>query len=142
MTDTAATTCADNRSPGASAEPSVVDLTAGWLESAQGRAKYLTRLAAAEARLAATSLVVIIALAIVVALLVVGSWGMVVAGTTLAATAAGAPLWAMLGGWALVHLVVAGGLIRYVFRLGGNLQFAKTRAHMFTPDAKETGHAE
>lgn len=106
---------------------SVLDATTGWISAARERATLIARLAAAEARLAATSLVLIVALAIAIAIMFLSAWGLLAAGLVYGLHQSGVSLWASLTGLAALHIVIALLLARRAAGLGANLKFAATR---------------
>ena len=116
---------------------SVLDATTGWISAARERATLITRLAAAEARLAATSLVLIVALAIAISIMMLSAWGLIAAGLVYLLHQSGVPLWASLAGLAALHLAIALLLARRAAGLGANLKFTATR-RQFSEAAEPT----
>lgn len=106
---------------------SVIAATAGWIEATRERAASVARLAAAEARLAATSFIVIVAVAATAAVLLLSAWGLIAAGIVYALHESGFPLVWILPGLAALHVVAALALATYASRISANLQFSQTR---------------
>ena len=110
-------------------DQSVVDATAGWFLAARDRGALVARLAAAEARLAATSFLLIIGIVVAIAVLALSAWGLVAAGIVHGLVEAGMPVGFALASVALVHLLAAAGLAVYAVRVSRNMKFSETRRH-------------
>jgi ABC-type nickel/cobalt efflux system permease component RcnA len=114
--------------PGKVAESaSIASLVADWMSATGSRIRITTELAFAEARLAATSLTLMLLMGTLSALFVLVAWGLVVAGLVAVALKFGLTLWLTLASLSLLHAVAAWLLWRGAVRLGRYLEFAATR---------------
>lgn len=107
-----------------------VESASEWFVAGAQHSKTLLQLAAAEARLAATSFAWLIAIATSIAILVLAVWGLAAAGLIGFAVEQGVPMWASLLGMAAVHAAVAYWLLRKGTRLEDNLAFPATRERL------------
>jgi hypothetical protein len=103
---------------------------AGWLSATRERARSVSQLAAAEAKLAAQSVALMAFLAMLTAVCLLGSWGMLLAGLVYALHQAGLPLWGALVAVALANGVAAYLLWRTALGLSRHLEFSATRAEL------------
>lgn len=87
----------------------------------------MTELAAAEARLAAISLSLMTFLAMLAAALVLGAWGLMVAGLVYGLLQLQIPLWLLLLVLGGLHALLAALAWRAAVNLSDNLQFKGTR---------------
>ncbi len=94
------------------------------------RARLVSRLALAEARLAATSLALMGFLALLAAAFVMGAWGLLLAGLVLGLLQLQLPLWPMLLALAGLHVLLATLAWRFLLALSGNLEFSRTRSQI------------
>ena len=115
--------------PDETAESIAVHAT-GWFSAWRERLHLLTELAVAEAKLAAISVALMAFFGTLAALCLLVAWGLLVAGLVNVILLLGVPLWSVLLGLALVHLIVAGLLTRSVFKLGNHLSFSETRGQL------------
>jgi ABC-type nickel/cobalt efflux system permease component RcnA len=114
--------------PGSAAEStSIAALVADWMSATSSRIRITTELAFAEARLAATSLTLMVLMGTLSALFLLVAWGLVVAGLVAAAFEVGMPLWLALAALSLLHALGAWLLWRGAVKLGRYLEFAATR---------------
>jgi ABC-type nickel/cobalt efflux system permease component RcnA len=114
--------------PGTAAESaSIVTLVADWMSATSSRFRLSTELVFAEARLAATSLTLMVLMGMLSALFILVAWGLVVAGLVAAALNFGISLWVTLAGLSLLHALGAWLLWRGAIGLGRYLEFAATR---------------
>jgi ABC-type nickel/cobalt efflux system permease component RcnA len=125
--------------PGTAAESaSIATLVADWMSATSSRIRITTELAFAEARLAATSLTLMVLMGMLSALFILVAWGLVVAGLVAAALKIGITLWLMLAALSLLHAFGAWLLWRGAVRLGRYLEFAATRQQL--KQAQEVRH--
>jgi hypothetical protein len=103
---------------------------AGWLSATRERARSLSELAAAEAKLAAQSVALMAFLGMLTAVCLLGSWGMLLAGLVYALHQAGLSLWGALFAVALANGVAAYLLWRTALGLSRHLEFSATRAEL------------
>lgn len=118
-----------NAAPHSSA--SIGELVADWLSTTGDRIGAVTRLAMAEARLAAISAALMAFLAVLAALFVFAAWGLGVAGVVHAFIDMGAALWAVLLSIAVVHVLGAIALWATAMRLGRYVEFRATQRQLF-----------
>jgi ABC-type nickel/cobalt efflux system permease component RcnA len=117
--------------PGAATESaSIATLVADWMSATGSRIRITTELAFAEARLAATSLTLMVLMGMLSALFIFGAWGLVVAGLVAAALQYGISLWLTLAALSLLHALGAWLLWRGATGLSRYLEFAATRQQM------------
>ena len=102
----------------------------GWIEATRERARSVTHLALAEARLAALSVVLMAFFGMLAAMCLLGAWGLLVAGIAYALVQAGMSMWVVLLILGAGHLLLAWLLWRSAMRLTRNLEFAATRARI------------
>lgn len=107
----------------------IATYTLGWLSSIRSRVHIVCELAIAEARLAATSVAVMLFLAVSAAVLLLGAWGLLLAGLVNGLLQFAIPLWAILVGLALLHILAALFLVWRALGLTENLHFSATRGH-------------
>lgn len=107
-----------------------LEAAGGWVSATVERSRTIAQLAAAELRLATSTVTVIFTTAIAIAVLVMSAWGLILAGVIGYTVQAGIPLWMVVGVAAVVHIIVAGLLYARTMKLGRNLTFAETR-HQF-----------
>lgn len=120
---------------GGTGSPTIGELIADWFSTASARVGDVTRLALAEARLAAVSVALMAFLAMLAALFVFAAWGLGIAGIVHAFLDTGAALWAVLLGIAVAHLIGAVGLWSMAMRLGRHVEFRATQRQLFeAPD--------
>jgi hypothetical protein len=125
--------------PGTAAEStSIATLVADWMSATSSRIRLTTELAFAEARLAATSLTLMVLMGMLSALFVLVAWGLVVAGLVAAAMQFGMSLWLTLAVLSFLHALGAWLLWRGAIRLGHYLEFAATRQQL--KRVQEAGH--
>jgi hypothetical protein len=127
----------DNQDPATKtddAEPAPADgligHATGWIEATRERARSVTHLALAEARLAALSVVMMAFFGMLAAMCLLGAWGLLVAGVAYALVQAGMSLWVALLLLGAGHLLLAWLLWRSAMRLTRHLEFAATRARI------------
>ena len=114
---------------------SIVSLVSDWVSETSSRIRLTTELALAEAKLAATSVALMMFFALLAAVFVLGAWGLLIAGLVSGLVQAlDAPLWAVLTGLCVLHVVLARWLWSRVVRLTKHLEFSATR--------QQFGHAE
>ena len=112
----------------AAPETGIVTLVSDWVSEAHSRVKLTTELALAEAKLAVTSVALMMFLALMAAVSVLSAWGLLVAGLVSGLVLAfDAPLWVVLTALGVVHVVVAWWLWSRVVRLTKHLEFSATR---------------
>lgn len=111
--------------------PPIGELIADWFSTAGARVGAITRLALAEARLAAVSAALMAFLAMLAALFVFAAWGLGVAGVVRVFLDAGVALWRILLGTAIVHLLGAVALWVMAMRLGRHVEFRATQRQLF-----------
>lgn len=115
----------------ATRSPSIGELVADWLSTTGDRVGAVTRLAIAEARLAAISAALMAFLAVLAALFVFAAWGLGIAGVVHLFLDLGAQLWVVLLIIAIVHVVGALGLWSIAMRLGRHVEFRATQRQLF-----------
>lgn len=114
----------------------IVALMAGWFSATRERARSISRLAMAEAKLAAHSVALMAFLGMLTAVCLLGSWGMLLAGLVYGLYEAGLPLWVALLLVAAANIVAAYLLWRTAIGLSRHLEFNATRAQLQKePDA-------
>lgn len=107
----------------------IVELSQGWLSSIRSRAHITTELALAEAKLAVTSVAAMVLIAVVAAILLLSAWGLAIAGLVIALMQGTEwPLWTILAGLAVIHVIAAVLIVFRALALSENLQFSETRA--------------
>lgn len=109
----------------------IAELASDWFTTKTARIATISRLAAAEARLAAVSIALMAFLAVLAAIFVFSAWGLGVASLVNGLLAAGFALWAIFLGLAIAHIVIAILLWRSMMRLGRNVEFRATRRRLF-----------
>ncbi|MGB5739851.1 MAG: hypothetical protein WBM54_10915, partial [Woeseia sp.] len=82
---------------------SIATLVADWMSATGSRLRLTTELAFAEARLAATSLTLMVLMGMLSALFILVAWGLVVAGLVAAGLQFDISLWLMLAGLSVLH---------------------------------------
>jgi hypothetical protein len=102
-------------------------LVADWMSATSSRIRLTTELAFAEARLAATSLTLMVLMGMLSALFLFVAWGLVVAGLVAAASNFGISLGLTLAALSFLHALGAWLLWRGAVRLGRYLEFSATR---------------
>ncbi len=105
-------------------------LASGWLTATRERARAISRLAIAEARLAAHSVALMAFLGMLTAVCLLGSWGMLLAALVYGLHQAGLALWAALLLVAAANIVAAYLLWRTALGLSRHLEFNATRAQL------------
>jgi hypothetical protein len=106
---------------------SIATLVTDWMSATSCRIRIATELAFVEARLAATSLTLMVLMGMLSALFLLVAWGLVVAGLVAVALNFGISLWLTLTALSLLHAVGAWLLWRGVIKLGRYLEFSATR---------------
>lgn len=106
---------------------SIATIVADWLSATSSRFRMTAELVFAEARLAATSLTLMVLMGMLSALFLLVAWGLVVAGLVAAALRFGLALWLTLAVLSLMHALGAWLLWRGALKLGRYLEFAATR---------------
>lgn len=114
----------------AAPEKNILAYATGWFGSLRARAHITTELALAEAKLAAISLAFMVFLAVIAAVLLLSAWGLLIAGLVHGLLQTGLPLWALLTGVAVIHVIAALLLAMRALRMSDNMSFAKTRDHI------------
>lgn len=116
------------RQPGDEPEnsASLASLASDWASNAKARAEVVSGLAAAEAKLAISSVAAMVFLGLVAAVFLLSAWGLAVAGLVHGLYELGFPLWGILTTLAVVHVVAALLLWRYAMRLTTHLKFPAT----------------
>jgi hypothetical protein len=109
-------------------EQQIATIAVGWLTSIRDRVHTAGELVLAEAKLAAVSVAVMIFMAALAALLVLSAWGLILAGVVHGLLQAGLPLWAILTGVAVLHLLGALFLGYRAMRMSENMKFPASRA--------------
>ncbi|MBT8086129.1 MAG: hypothetical protein KJO19_07925 [Woeseia sp.] len=102
----------------------------GWISSMRARIHVVMELAVAEATLAATSAAAMCLYVAVATLFLLGAWGLLVAGTTLALLQWGVSLYAALLGFALLHIVIAGIFAMRAVKMSRHINLAATRQQL------------
>lgn len=110
---------------------SIGELVADWLSTTGDRVNAVTRLAMAEARLAAISAALMAFLAMLAALFVFAAWGLAIAGAVHMFLDLGVALWAVLLAIAVVHILGAVALWSAAMRLGRHVEFRATQRQLF-----------
>ena len=116
----------------------IAELASDWFTTKASRVGTITRLAAAEARLAVVSVALMVFLAVLGAIFVFSAWGLGVAALVNVLLGFGWSLWTIFLGLALTHVLIAALLLRATMRLGRNVEFRATRKSMFDPDNAES----
>lgn len=111
-------------------EASIADLASTWVSAAGSRVRNTARLALAEARLAAMSVVLMVLLAIIAAVFLLGAWGMLMAGVVTGINELGVPIWTTLLALGVTHLLCAWLLIRLTLKLSVYLELPATRRQL------------
>ncbi len=126
----------------APAAASIAGLASNLASASVRRAKLLSKLALAEARLAATSLALMAFLAMLAAAFVLGAWSLLMAGLVHGLLQLQVPLWPLLLALAGLHVLLATLAWRFVLALSGNLEFNHTRSQIAGPvePGSHTGH--
>ncbi len=106
---------------------SIATLVADWMSATSSRMRLTTELAFAEARLAAISVTLMVLMGTLSAVLILGAWGLVVAGLVVGILQLGVPLWITLASLGLLHALGAWLLWRGAVKLSRYLEFAATR---------------
>ena len=127
---------------GAPPEASLFELAGDWVVAAGSRARCTARLALAEARLAATSMALMLVLAIVAAGFVLSGWGLLMASLVSGLLAWGVPAWSALAALAALHAVGAWLLLRWIARLSVHLELPATRRQLGAVQAEQPEQAE
>lgn len=118
-----------------SAEPQLddasglVSLASHWVATAGARVKAMVELALAEARLAAISVALMAFLGMLAAAFVLGAWALMIAGLIYGLIQLGLPVWPILVGLCVVHVLIAVLAWRGAVYLSNNLEFPTTRKH-------------
>jgi hypothetical protein len=128
--DSGGAALADESAPPETPEQGLLDHTVGWLSATREKARSVTHLAMAEAKLAAFSIALMAFLGVLAAISVFGAWGLVIAGIVYGLMQAGLPLWVALFGMAILQAVIAWVLWRSAIRLSRHLEFRATRAQI------------
>lgn len=102
----------------------------GWLSATRERARSISELAAAEAKLAAQSVALMAFLGMLTAVCLLGSWGMLLAGLVFGLHQLGLPLWGALCVVAFLNGIAAYLLWRTAIGLSRHLEFSATRAEL------------
>lgn len=108
----------------------IIGHVAGWLQATRERARSLTHLAIAEARLAALSVALMALFGVLAAVCLLGAWGLLVAGLAHGLVQLGLPLWSVLLLLGIGHILGAWLCWRSAIRLSRHLEFAATRAQI------------
>lgn len=111
--------------------PSIGELVSDWLSTTGDRVGAITRLAMAEARLAAISAALMAFLAVLAALFVFAAWGLGIAGIVHLFLELGVTLWVVLFVIAVVHVLGAVALWSAAMRLGRHVEFRATQRQLF-----------
>lgn len=121
-------------------EPSanILTLVTDWFAALRSRFEITTELAVAEAKLAATSVAIMLILAVATAVFLLFAWGLVLAGIVYGLLQAGIPVFATLAGLVVLHLLGAVLMARKVFSLSENLRFVETRQAVSRPRFDDT----
>ena len=127
---------AANPGAGPPAEANLFELAGDWVAAAGSRARCTARLALAEARLAATSMALMLVLAIVAAGFVLAAWGLLMASLVTGLLAWGVPAWSALAALAVLHAVGAWLLLRWIARLSVHLELPATRRQFGATEAE------
>lgn len=114
----------EGRSAQDAREHSVVALATEWLGLATARVQTTFQLALAQVKLAATSLVIMVFLAVVAAIFAMSAWGLLVAGLATVVIAAGIAPWVVLGVLFLLHVLGAWVAFRTISYLSANLEMS------------------
>ena len=125
-----------------SPEAGITELALTWVSAAGSRVRNTAQLALAEARLAAMSVVLMVLLAIVAAVFLLGAWGMLMAGVVTGILELGVPIWTVLLGLGVIHLLCAWLLIRWTLKLSVHLELPATRRQLCgaaAPDGVDHG---
>lgn len=112
---------------GGAAEPGLLELATEWVAAAGSRVRCTAELALAEVRLAATSMALMLVLAIVAAGFVLAAWGLLMASLVVGLAAWGLPVWATLAGLGVAHVLCAWLLLRWIAGLSVHLELPVTR---------------
>ncbi len=111
----------------APAAAGIASLAASWASAAGSRARLLTDLALAEAKLAAISIALMAFLAMLAAAFILGAWGLLMAGLIFGLIQLQVPLWPMLFVLGGLHILIAFAAWRGAVRLSDHLEFPATR---------------
>jgi hypothetical protein len=141
-TDAAPAPQAGNTAPeaGGSAETGLLELAMEWVAAAGSRVRCTAELALAEVRLAATSMALMLVLAIVAAGFVLAAWGLLLASLVVGLVAWGLSLWAALAGLGALHVLCSWLLLRWIASLSVHLELPVTRGQL--SGAAEEDHSD
>ncbi len=109
---------------------SMTESLARWLQATGTGLATSFRLAIAEAKLAAMSLVWMLFLTVLAAIFALGAWGLMLSGGVIALDGLGVPTWASLLGLGVLQVLAAVILFRAVLRLGERLELAETNRRL------------
>ncbi len=115
---------------GAEEQAALSKLALEWLQAMAAGLGASFRLAIAEAKLAAMSLVLMLLFTVLAAILTLGAWGLFLSGIVIVLERLGVPLWASLLGLGLLQVAGAALLFRGVMRLGRRLELAETNRRL------------
>lgn len=107
----------------------LIALATHWVATAGSRVKVMVELALAEARLAAISVALMAFLGMLAAAFVLGAWALMIAGLIYGLVQLGLPVWPILLGLCVVHVLIAALAWRGAVYLSNNLEFPTTRKH-------------
>ena len=110
-------------------ETGLISLATHWAATTGSRVKVMVELVLAEAKLAAISVALMAMLAMLAAAFVLGAWALMVAGLIYGLIQLGLPVWPILIGLCLLHVVVAFLAWRGAVYLSSNHEFPTTRKH-------------
>ncbi len=111
-------------------DANLAELAVDWLRAVGAGLGASFRLAIAEAKLAAMSLVFMLFFTVLAAIFALGAWGLLLSGAVIVLQGWGVPVWLSLVGLGLAQLLAAAGLFRAVLKLGRRLELAETNRRL------------
>jgi len=108
-----------------------------WTQTLLRQTKASVELALAETKLAASSFLMMIFLAVVAAVFALTAWGIIVAGTVIGLQALGVPIWAGMLSIGLAHALASLLVFLRIKRLSNNLDMQETRRQIFGEEDSE-----
>lgn len=129
----AAPAAASAQQPQGCDEAGILEAASGWLEAVASRFRSTARLALAEVRLAAMSVVLMVVLGLIAAVFTLGAWGLLMAGAVMGLIAAGMSLWVALVLLGAAHVAITVVLIHWIRGLSMSLELPTTRQRLRDP---------
>lgn len=117
-------------SRGVAEDPGIIGLVTAWLETRKEEFQATGRLAIAEAKLAAVSLMTMLVLGAIAVVFVLTTWGLLIASIATGLVAADVPLWLTLALLAATHISGAWLLYRGAMRMRKRFMFIETRKQL------------